>query len=40
MAKRNQRNDGYYPSWGRRPGESDEDYEDRKDDWNQSINND
>lgn len=30
--------DDYYSyGWGRRPGESDEDYEDRIDDWNSTI---
>ena len=40
MARKKQTNDNYRPSWGRRPGESIEDYNDRMEDWNEAINND
>jgi hypothetical protein len=39
MARRNRRND-YDSGWGRRQGESDEDYQERMEDWNEAINND
>ena len=40
MARRKQRNDGYYPNWDCRPNESIEDYYDRIEDWNEAISND
>ena len=40
MARRNRRNDNYNSGWGRRQGESDEDYQERMEDWNEAINND
>lgn len=40
MSRRNRRNDDCYPGWGRCQGESDEDYQERMEDWNESIDND